>query len=175
MVSTECLILLKCESCFSLLHIVIIVGHEDCGGVKACLPGLPVFSESEHHDEASENEPYHDEASNIGYLSEWLALLTNHARTGDWTPPLPNPRPPKSLPDTLLDLVQASKVEEAVSILVEENVKLQVANLSRRTDLVQPSEFQLLIHGWVYDVNSGRLRVLEGVTRPAEWPPGPQA
>lgn len=131
---------------------MIVVGHEACGGVDACIPN-----------------PYPDQAQNKGFLGEWLTPLTIHALEGEWTPPLSNPPPEKSLRETLLTLVQEDQRDEALRILVEENVKLQVQNLSQHKDLVQPPGPEVLIHGWVYDVNSGRLRVLEDVTRPAGW------
>ncbi|KAE9396915.1 carbonic anhydrase [Gymnopus androsaceus JB14] len=103
------------------LHVehVIVVGHEDCGGVQACLPG----------------QPPPDPPLGL-HLEEWLKPLTLYAKV------LPALQPP----------VGGNPLE----ILIRENVKLQVTNLS---NMIQTLTLEgPHVHGWIYDVRNGRLR-----------------
>lgn len=79
-------------------------------------------------------------------INRWLAPLTSLASS--------------------LDMLTAS-TEEAIPRLVEENVKVQVANLCKSDTVlaawnasgekqIQP----LWVHGWVYEIETGMLRDL---------------
>lgn len=83
-------------------------------------------------------------------LARWLEPLTDLARS------------------LHLSTVDA---EEALPVLIEENVRRQVENLAKsETVLAAWAEGKgIQIHGWVYDIPSGRLEDL-GVSKSAEKP-----
>ncbi|KAJ3820511.1 carbonic anhydrase [Lentinula raphanica] len=68
----------------------------------------------------------------------------------------------------LITSLQISAVgeEEAVPILVRENIKMQVDNLCE-TEVIKnawrnrPQGQELTVHGWLYDIASGRIQDLE--------------
>jgi carbonic anhydrase len=77
-------------------------------------------------------------------LNRWLAPLTEFIATLDIS----------SLP-----------FEEALPIAVEANVKRQVEHLSGAVEITNAKK-EVWVHGWVYDLATGRLRDLE-ISRPA--------
>ena len=77
-------------------------------------------------------------------LNRWLAPLTEFIATLDIS----------SLP-----------FEEALPIAVEANVKRQVEHLSGAAEITNGKK-EVWVHGWVYDLATGRLRDLE-ISRPA--------
>jgi carbonic anhydrase len=78
-------------------------------------------------------------------LDRWIIPLTDLARS--------------------LDLA-GKPAEEALALLVKENVKMQVENLAKSATIVNAWNQRkgVWIHGWIYDLPSGRLRDL-GISR----------
>ncbi|EIM87607.1 carbonic anhydrase [Stereum hirsutum FP-91666 SS1] len=75
-------------------------------------------------------------------LARWLAPLTKLAAS--------------------LKLASMPSKEEAMKILVEENVKVQVANVCQATPVMGAWTHgkKVWVHGWVYELEHGRLRDL---------------
>lgn len=72
-------------------------------------------------------------------LSTWLAPLTDLAR----------------------DVASSTDKENQLQKLIEENVRAQVLNISRSTSIRRVwAERNVQIHGWIYDLSTGRLRDL---------------
>ncbi|KAG6833681.1 hypothetical protein H0H87_002877 [Tephrocybe sp. NHM501043] len=123
---------------------VVVVGHSECGGAAACLNAVqrPTFPE-DGPVLTIPSLPY--ESS----LNQWLEPLT-----------------------TLTGSLQLSTTpkEEALPVIVEENVRLQVENLSKTATLVNAwsssdeKKRNVYVHGWVYNLGTGLLRDLK-VTR----------
>lgn len=116
---------------------VVIVGHTQCGGAAACFKAVQGAAGSLPVPSASAEAP----------INRWLAPLTSLASS--------------------LDHIAAVPDAEALPVLVEENVKVQVENLSKSDTVlsawsaangkrIQP----LWIHGWVYEIEKGTLRDL---------------
>ncbi|KAJ7775092.1 carbonic anhydrase [Mycena metata] len=124
---------------------VVVVGHTECGGAAACFGAAssPGFSASAP---ICTIDP--SLAPDAG-LNKWLTPLTKHVAS--------------------LKLSSAPKAE-ALPLIVEENVKLQVENLSRAQTIVDAWAHKskkgkdIWVHGWVYDLAKGELRDL-GVSR----------
>ncbi|KAI5999973.1 carbonic anhydrase [Pisolithus albus] len=125
---------------------VLVVGHTHCGGAAACLEAAQA--------QASNSPP---PVSPDTPLGRWLSPLINLVPT--------------------LGL-EALPAESHLDTIVEANVKRQVENVCA-TDVIKGAwaaalgdeskeKRQVWVHGWVYDVASGRLKDL-GVSR------GPQA
>ncbi|KAJ6623478.1 carbonic anhydrase [Mycena sp. CBHHK59/15] len=120
---------------------VVIVGHTGCGGAAACFGAAcsPSFSASATSCIVDPGLPA--DAS----LNEWLTPLTK-----------------------LVASLKLSSVppEEALPLIVEENVKMQVENLSQAKTIVDAWAHKsrkgkdVWIHGWVYDLATGGLRDL---------------
>ncbi|KAI6142950.1 carbonic anhydrase, partial [Pisolithus tinctorius] len=121
---------------------VIIVGHTHCGGAAACLEAAQA--------QASNSPPTVSPDTPLG---RWLAPLINLVTT--------------------LDL-ETLPAEAHLEAIVEANVKRQVENVCA-TDVIKHTwaaamggegkeKKQVWVHGWVYDVASGRLKDL-GVSR----------
>ncbi|KAG5634936.1 hypothetical protein H0H81_000268 [Sphagnurus paluster] len=119
---------------------VVVVGHSDCGAAEASWNAV---SPPRHESGLPEGDfatvpdfPVDDP------LNRWLEPLTRFAGSLN-TPVGRNP----------------------VEFLIEENVKRQVAEISD-TQIVKEvwSKRDLAIHGWVYELGTGRLRDLK-VTR----------
>jgi len=129
---------------------VIIVGHTHCSGVEAALTAVRRVP-SLHQGEPIaifQNLP------NAAYtadrpINQWLIPLTNLAIS--------------------LDLSKAPDNEAAEMLLVEENVKAQVLNVCQTWSIQQAwnDGRSVLIHGWVHDVTTGRLRDLAVTVGPA--------
>lgn len=130
-----------CSSCHPRRFTVVIVGHSSCGGAQACLGAAARANgpTATTIDSLPETDP----------LNRWLAPLTILAAS--------------------LQLSTAP-TGEAISLLVEENVKMQVENLAKSETIAKAWASKsgkgkdVWIHGWVYDLASGKLRDL-GVTR----------
>ncbi|KAI6095465.1 carbonic anhydrase [Pisolithus sp. B1] len=121
---------------------VLVVGHTHCGGAATCLEAVQAQA-SNSPPPVSPNTP----------LGRWLAPLTNLVST--------------------LDL-ETLPAETHLDAIVEANVKRQVENVCA-TDVIKGAwaaalgdesgeKRQVWVHGWVYDVASGRLKDL-GVSR----------
>ncbi|KAH0583717.1 Carbonic anhydrase 2 [Termitomyces sp. J132] len=119
---------------------VVVVGHTECGGATACLAAAKRTTFPEHGQLLTiPTLPY--EAP----LNQWLEPLTRLAGT--------------------LDL-STTPMEEALPVVVEENVKLQVENLSKTTTLANAwasndNRRNVRVHGWVYNLNTGLLKDLQ--------------
>ncbi|KAG7092714.1 hypothetical protein E1B28_009044 [Marasmius oreades] len=117
---------------------VVIVGHTQCGGAAACFEASGSFVP--------------------GKPVTTVPTLPAEAPLNKWLEPL----------TTLAASLQLSSIPaaEALLKLVEENVKVQVENLARSSVIVNAwkNEKRVWIHGWVYDLASGKLSDL-GLTR----------
>ncbi|KIL69878.1 hypothetical protein M378DRAFT_184250 [Amanita muscaria Koide BX008] len=119
------------------LHVqhVVVVGHSECGGAAACLGA----AQSLNYTGPSQTVPDHpaDHPLNV-----WLAPLTELVA---------------SLNISTLDK------KEALALVVEENVRRQVDNLSQTPTVKHAWERgqKVSIHGWVYDLSTGLLKDLE--------------
>jgi len=126
---------------------VVVVGHTECGGAAACFNAScsPAFSPGK----AFATDP---SLAPDAPLNRWLAPLTTLAAE--------------------LQLSSTPK-DEAVPVIVEENVRMQVENLCQAPTIVNAwanksaKGKDVWVHGWVYDLASGRLKDL-GVTQGPE-------
>lgn len=125
------------------IYLVIIVGHSGCGGAIACLdaaqdpnfvPNLPITTIPSEPPESP--------------LNRWLQPLTLLAHS----------------------LKLFGTDDEALTTLVEENIKAQVENLAK-TETINNAWTKgtrhgkkVFIHGWLYELGTGRLRDL-GISR----------
>lgn len=124
-------------------RIVVVVGHSECGGAAACLNAVhagPSFSSG-----AISTIPAPFPAQHA--LNRWLEPLTRLAGALK---------------------ISAVPKEQALQIVVEANVKAQVANLVN-SDTIREAwgligngkPIPVTVHGWVYELAEGRLRDLE--------------
>ncbi|KAK0228628.1 carbonic anhydrase [Armillaria fumosa] len=117
---------------------VVVVGHSECGGASACFNAAPSYTSGEPCATVVGHSP--EEA-----INKWLYPVTALAAS--------------------LHLSSAPK-EEALPILIEENVKMQVDNLSQTPAITNAWKNKngkgkdVYIHGWVFDLASGRLKDL---------------
>jgi carbonic anhydrase len=119
---------------------VVVVGHTECGGAAACFAAAS----------SADYVPGEAFAIDSGLpadapLNKWLAPLTELASS--------------------LQLSTAPR-EEALPILVEENVKAQVENVCK-SEIIQNAWQKksrkgkdVFVHGWVYDIGEGKLKDL---------------
>jgi carbonic anhydrase len=123
---------------------VVVVGHTECGGAAACFnaANAPTYSPNK----AIATDP---SLPPNAPLNRWLSPLTHLAAS--------------------LQLSSTPKAE-ALPILVEENVRMQVQNLCQ-TPIVanawankSAKGKDVWVHGWVYDLAEGKLRDL-GITQ----------
>ncbi|TFK76343.1 carbonic anhydrase [Pluteus cervinus] len=118
---------------------VVIVGHTFCGGAAACLAAAQSGNTTVTLEHLPPTDP----------LNRWLAPLTQLTST--------------------LGVTSASN-DEALALVVDENVKMQVDRLSKTPTITNAwvnknsKGKDVFIHGWVYDLASGKIRDLE-VTR----------
>ncbi|KAF9013964.1 carbonic anhydrase [Cyathus striatus] len=118
---------------------VVIVGHTECGGASACLHAVQ-SSKFSPEDPVTISSLPADSA-----LNRWLAPLSKHVSSLKLssTPP-----------------------SEALPIVVEENVKMQVENLCQTITIQDawgkgtPKGQDVWVHGWVYDIAKGKLKDL---------------
>ncbi|KAJ7097764.1 carbonic anhydrase [Mycena belliarum] len=131
---------------------VVIVGHTDCGGAAACFGAArsPGFCASA--DTCVIDPSIAPDAS----LNQWLTPLTKRVAA--------------------LKLSSVPKAD-AMPLIVEENVKMQVDNLCKAQTLLDAWAYKskkgkdVWVHGWVYDLGTGKLRDL-GISRgPPTGPP----
>ena len=114
---------------------VVVVGHTQCGGARACLEAV----------QSADPLPAPDTP-----LTRWLTPLAQLV--------------------TELDLT-STPASAHLDAVVDANVGLQVKNLCE-SDVIKAAwaayannkEKKVLVHGWVYDVASGRIKDL-GITR----------
>ncbi|KAF7304956.1 Glycoside hydrolase family 16 protein [Mycena kentingensis (nom. inval.)] len=127
---------------------VVIVGHSECGGAAACFGAAHSSAFSETATDLVIDPSLPADAP----LNQWLTPLTKLVAS--------------------LKLSSVSKAE-ALPVIVEENVKKQVENLSKASTIVNAWAHKskqgkdVWIHGWVYDLAQGQLRDL-GRTNPGE-------
>lgn len=112
---------------------IVIVGHTQCGGAAACLQSV----------QSPSSTPTPDTP-----LNRWLTPLTSLAASVQSRLPTPS-------------------ASEALTMLVEENVKAQVQNLCKAAPVTaawaahEKEGRSLWVHGWVFEIENGRLRDLE--------------
>ncbi|KAJ7087865.1 carbonic anhydrase [Mycena epipterygia] len=120
---------------------VVIVGHTECGGAAACFGAAssPAFSSSA---KCCVVDPG---LAADAPLNQWLTPLTKLVAS--------------------LKLSSVPKAE-AMPLIVEENVKMQVENLCKAQTVVDAWAHKskkgkdVWVHGWVYDLAKGELRDL---------------
>jgi len=123
---------------------VIVVGHTHCGGAEAGYAAAQLALGAG----SGVPPPVIDTLPPDAPINKWLAPLSEMA-----------------MPIAALSL----NTEDALRTLVEENVRAQVHLLSQ-TDVIReawnqpPQARHVFVHGWVHDVELGRLRDL-GVSR----------
>ncbi|KAF9530231.1 carbonic anhydrase [Crepidotus variabilis] len=122
---------------------VIIAGHTNCGGANASLSAALAGS--------SASQTLSDEPS-AGALNKWLEPLTEFALSQK-------------------SQLSAKSNSDALTVLVEENVKKQVENVSNSEAIQAAWQAEtngtgraVRVHGWVYDLSTGLIRDLN-VTR----------
>ncbi|KAJ7685360.1 carbonic anhydrase [Mycena polygramma] len=121
---------------------VVVVGHTECGGAAACFGAAcsPAFSAS------AETCIIDPRLAPDAPLNQWLTPLTKLVAS--------------------LKLSSVPKAE-ALPLIVEENVKMQVENLCMAQTIVDAWTHKsrqgkdVWVHGWVYDLASGQLRDLD--------------
>lgn len=119
---------------------MIIVGHTECGGAAASL-GAAQSPDLNLSAPIATVPSLPAESS----LNRWLEPLTRTAAS-----------------------LQLSSIPhaDALPLVVEENVKVQVANLAKTQTITDAwtkgtrKKQEVWIHGWVYDLKIGRLRDL---------------
>ncbi|KAJ7120488.1 carbonic anhydrase [Mycena crocata] len=120
---------------------VVVVGHTECGGAAACFGAACSPAFSPNADCCVIDPSLAPDAA----LNQWLTPLT------------------KLVASLKLSSVPKS---EALEVIVEENVKLQVANLCQAQTVVDAWKNKskkgkdVWVHGWVYDLAKGELRDL---------------
>jgi len=122
---------------------VVVAGHTQCGGALACLQAVQ---------STSTQPPAADTP-----LGRWLAPLTKLVRTLDLT----------STPATThLDTIVEENVKHQVKNVCESDVikALWAASVASVGGEGKMRKTQVWVHGWVYDVASGRIRDL-GISR----------
>jgi len=121
----------------------VIVGHTECGGAAACFGAAssPAFSPTAA---CCVIDP---SLAPDAPLNQWLTPLTKLVAS--------------------LKLSSVPKAE-ALPLIVEENVKMQVENLCKAQTVVDAwangkskQGKQVWVHGWVYDLAKGELRDLD--------------
>jgi len=124
---------------------VVVVGHSECGGAAACLNAVqrPTGGSITTIPSLSPDAP----------LNRWLDPLTKHLGS--------------------LQLSDMPKAD-ALPIVVQENVKRQVEHVCKTRPVIDawsnddPEKRNVWVHGWVYDLASGRLRDLGISSGPKE-------
>ncbi|KAJ7444925.1 carbonic anhydrase [Mycena latifolia] len=124
---------------------VVVVGHTECGGAAACFGAAcsPAFSAT------AATCVVDPSLAPDAPLNQWLTPLTKLVAS--------------------LKLSSVPKAE-AMPLIVEENVKMQVENLCKAQTVVDAWAHkskqgkEIWVHGWVYDLAKGELRDL-GVSR----------
>ncbi|TFK45318.1 carbonic anhydrase [Heliocybe sulcata] len=124
--------------CYAVAHLgvehVIIVGHTKCGGAAACLGASPHPSSP-----TPLAVPSHGPSAPI---NKWLAPLVDMAST-----------------------ITPKPGQDAGTLLVEASVKRGVENVCKTETMREEwAKRKVYVHGWVYEVESGRVRDL-GVSR----------
>ncbi|KIK95005.1 hypothetical protein PAXRUDRAFT_25689 [Paxillus rubicundulus Ve08.2h10] len=137
---------------------VVIVGHRHCGGAisamneaarapepgKAKLQLTPSYSplgrnvlHSSHITDKQDETPRDPKEA----LSRWLVPLVGHIR----------------------QLALPKQEEVALDVIIEENVKVQVNNLTKLDSFIKKSAKArpVWVHGWVYDFSTGFVKDLE--------------
>ena len=128
----------------SSIPAVIVVGHSNCGGAAACLsaaqrPDTIIGGRVITVPQLPADAP----------LNRWLGPLTEHVTT--------------------LDLAN-KPTESALPVVVKENVRMQVENLCKSEVIAdawvawnekREGAAEVWVHGWVYDLATGRLEDLK--------------
>ena len=118
---------------------VVVVGHTKCGGAAASLAAVKAGSEPTRtlHDYPASNP-----------LNKWLTPLTK-------------------LGISLKSKLTSTSDDQALQLLIEENVKKQVDEISKTCVIkeawkneVEGKGRAVRVHGWIYDLGSGLLRDL---------------
>ncbi|KAG6900415.1 hypothetical protein C0993_011108 [Termitomyces sp. T159_Od127] len=119
---------------------VVVVGHTECGGATACLT-------------AAQRKTFPEDGPLLT-----IPTLSYDAPLNQWLEPLTR----------LVGMLGLSTTpkEEALPVVVEENVKQQVENLSRTATLLNAwasndSRRNVRVHGWVYSLDTGLLKDLQ--------------
>ncbi|KAJ3783913.1 carbonic anhydrase [Lentinula aff. detonsa] len=122
---------------------VVVCGHTECGAAAACFGACSSFVPGQ----APVTIPV-DPAD--APLNRWLAPLTTLAASLE---------------------ISSAPANEALPLLIQENVKAQVNNLCRTEVIAKawangksPKGKEVWVHGWVYDVSTGTIRDL-GISR----------
>lgn len=142
------------------MHAVVVVGHEHCGGAVTAM--------KEAHKDPDQIKRHHTLQDSLYHVAELFheGLHLNEIHDEDsknpndaitrWLTPLV---------DRVRELVLPEDEEGALKIVIEENVRLQVENLTRPQleAYVRKSAKKkpVWVHGWVYDLSTGFIRDLQ--------------
>ncbi|KAF9228209.1 carbonic anhydrase [Gyrodon lividus] len=111
---------------------VILAGHTHCGGAAACYQAAQEAAANPHAPKAA------------SALSRWLTPLTDMVGKLDLSNKTPS---------------------EALDHIVEENVKRQLENICQTEPIksawARSEGKQVWVHGWVYDIGTGRIKDLK--------------
>lgn len=138
---------------------VVVVGHEHCGGALTALreAGNPPPEDQVERQHTLYDSLYHFVESFRGGqpndVHDKDSKDPNDAITRWLTP----------LVDRVKELALPQEEEAALRVVIEENVKLQVANIVRLGGWVHSNAVKkpIWVHGWVYDFSTGFIRDLE--------------
>jgi len=121
---------------------VVIAGHTHCGGAAACLQAAQAQTKSSDASQAPVSETP---------LGRWLAPLTKLVTTLDLA----------STPEQdHLDAVVVANVKQQVENVCESDVIKAAWAAYAASEKGKDEKKQVWVHGWVYDVASGRIQDL---------------
>ena len=143
------------------MYAVVVVGHEHCGGAITAMKEArrPQDSDQIKRHHTLQDSLYHivelvHEGHHLNEVHDEESKSPNDAITRWLTP----------LVDRVRELVLPADDEQALRIVVEENVKLQVENLTQpqlEVFVKKSAKKPVWVHGWVYDFSTGFIRDLQ--------------
>jgi len=144
-------------------HTVAVVGHKHCGGAVTALREArrpPYEDKLEHHHTLYDSlyhfvESFHKDKVKVNDVHDKDSKGPNDALTR-WFTPLINRVRELNLPADLPE-------EEAVKIVLRENVKLQIENIAQLDGWVRQKveKKPIWVHGWMYDFSTGFIEDLK--------------
>ena len=145
---------------------VVVVGHEHCGGA------ITAINEARRAPDPNQIKRHHTLQDSLHSIVELFHGGHNLSEVHDESSKDPNDAITRwltPLVDRIRELIKCGKLpddkEKALTLVVEENVKLQVDNLTspqvRAFVKKSAKKKPVWVHGWVYDFSTGIIRHLE--------------
>ena len=145
---------------------VVVVGHEHCGGA------ITAINEARRAPDPNQIKRHHTLQDSLHSIVELFHGGHNLNEVHDESSKDPNDAITRwltPLVDRIRELIKCGKLpddkEKALTLVVEENVKLQVDNLTspqvRAFVKKSAKKKPVWVHGWVYDFSTGIIRHLE--------------